>query len=73
MTLVLNLLCVIWNGMRGLKKKYVKGVPSRGEGGGVRYLGRRPKYGCFFLNEPSLREGMFSPFLSYDLQFSTFH
>ena len=21
---------------------------------GVRYLGRRPKYGCFFLNEPSL-------------------
>ena len=25
-----------------------------GRGGGVRYLGQRPKYGCFFLNEPSL-------------------
>ena len=49
--------CVIWNGMvEVFKKKYVKGVPSRGEGGGsATLLDWRPKYGFFFLdNEPSM-------------------
>ena len=41
--------------MRGFKKKYVKGVPSRGEGGGgsATWDGG-PNMGFFFLNEPSL-------------------
>ena len=33
--------------MRGLKKKYVKGVPSRGEGGGGPLLGMAAQI-CFF-------------------------
>ena len=40
--------------MRGFKKKYVMGVPSRGEGGGSATWDGGPN--MFFLNEPSLRE-----------------
>ena len=41
-----SVMCYLENNER-LKKKYVKGVQSRREGGGVRYLGRRPKYVFF--------------------------
>ena len=37
-----------------LKKKYVKGVPSRGEGGGGPLLGTAAQIRVFFINEPSL-------------------
>ena len=46
--------------MRGILKKYVKGVPSRGEGGGSATWHSGPNMGVF-LNEPSLSRGPEGP------------